>query len=331
MAEAAPAAGSAWDPGQYERFREERAQPYRDLAALVEREPAMRVTDLGCGTGELTAWLHGELGASETVGVDASETMLARAAEQRRDGLRFQQADIRAWAPAEPPDLIFSNAALQWVDGHEELWPRLAGLLASGGQIAVQMPVNDDHPSHTVARELAAEQPYAEAMAGHERVFPVLAPERYSELLWSLGFERRLVRVQVYEHVHGSVNAVVEWMKGSLLTPYRSASRRPSTNACWPSTRVASTRTRATAGPTSSRSSGSWCGGACRWAVERGRRRASRKKRRAVQHACPGSAPRRSRSALRCGRPKRGRRPLRSVGSSGSPRPSIAGRSGSPG
>jgi trans-aconitate 2-methyltransferase len=212
---------SAWDPGQYERFREERAQPFYDLAALVEREPAMRVADLGCGTGELTAWLHAELGAAETVGVDASDTMLARAAEQERAGLRFEQADVREWSPTAAPDLIFSNAALQWVDGHEELWPRLAGLLAPGGQIAVQMPVNDEHPSHTVARALAAEAPYAEAMAGYERVFPVLAPDRYAELLWELGFERRLVRVHVYEHVHPSVDAVVEWMKGSLLTPYR--------------------------------------------------------------------------------------------------------------
>ncbi len=218
---ASGAPGSAWDPGQYERFHEERAQPFRDLAALVEREPAMRVCDLGCGTGELTAWLHAELGAAESVGVDASETMLARAAEQRGDGLRFEQADIRAWAPDAPPDLLFSNAALQWVEGHEELWPRLARLLAPGGQIAVQMPVNDDHPSHTVARELAAEPPFAEAMGGYERRFPVLEPERYAELLWGLGFERRLVRIHVYEHVHTSVDAVVEWMKGSLLTPYR--------------------------------------------------------------------------------------------------------------
>lgn len=212
---------SAWDPLQYERFREQRAQPYRDLAALVEHAPAMHCADLGCGTGELTSWLHAILGAAETVGVDASETMLARAAEQQTVGLRFEQADIREWAPAHPPDLLFSNAALQWVPGHEEVWPRLAGLLAPGGQIAVQMPVSDDHPSHTIARQLAAEQPYRDAMAGYDRPFPVLAPERYAEMLVELGFERRLVRLQVYEHVLPSVDEVVEWMKGSLLTPYR--------------------------------------------------------------------------------------------------------------
>ena len=213
--------GSAWNPRQYERFREQRAQPYRDLAELVERAAAMRVADLGCGTGELTAWLHETLGARETTGIDSSETMLEQAAPRRREGLRFERADIRSWTPDRPLDLIFSNAALQWVDGHEELWPRLAGLLARGGQIAVQMPVSDDHPSHTVARELAGEPPYRDRMAGYERPFPVLAPERYAAMLFDLGFERRLVRLQVYEHVLPSVDSVVSWMEGSLLTPYR--------------------------------------------------------------------------------------------------------------
>ncbi len=212
---------SAWDPVQYERFREQRSQPYRDLAGLVERAPAMRVADLGCGTGELTAWLHETLGAGETIGVDSSETMLEHAAPRGRRSLRFERADIREWRPAGHPDLLFSNAALQWVDQHEELWPRLAALLAPGGQIAVQMPVSDDHPSHTVARELAGEPPYRDAMAGYERPFPVLPPERYAEMLFELGFERRLVRLQVYEHLLPSVDSVVSWMEGSLLTPYR--------------------------------------------------------------------------------------------------------------
>ena len=42
----------AWSPSQYERFRAERAQPFWDLAALVEPRPGMRIADLGCGTGD---------------------------------------------------------------------------------------------------------------------------------------------------------------------------------------------------------------------------------------------------------------------------------------
>lgn len=212
---------TAWDPAQYGRFEAERSQPFHDLAALVERVPSMRVVDLGCGAGALTAWLHGELGAAETVGVDASESMLEQARAHEAAGLRFEAGDIRTWAPDAPVDLVFSNAALQWVDGHEELWPRLAAMVAPGGQIAVQMPMNDDHPSHVEARALAAEEPFRSELDGFERRFPTLAPERYATLLHELGFERPHVRVQVYGHVLPETRAVVEWVKGSLLTPYR--------------------------------------------------------------------------------------------------------------
>src|SRR3972149_5256184 len=87
----------AWDPVQCRRFGSEGAQPFHDLASLVERMPGMRVVDLGCGAGELTAWLHRELAASETLGVDADSAMLAQAAAHAGAGGRFEVADLRLW------------------------------------------------------------------------------------------------------------------------------------------------------------------------------------------------------------------------------------------
>ncbi len=214
------APGSAWDPNQYERFKAERAQPFYDLVSMVERQPGMRVVDLGSGTGQLTAWLHRELGASETLGIDAAETMLAQAAEHERDGLRFERGEIAAFEPDRRYDLVFSNAALQWVEGHEQLLARVADAVAPGGQLAVQVPANDDHRSHRIARSLAGGE-FREQLAGYERVFPVLTPVRYAELLHALGFQRQQVRMQVYAHVLPETRAVIEWVKGSLLTPFR--------------------------------------------------------------------------------------------------------------
>ena len=184
--------GGEWEPGQYERFRAERAQPFRDLAALVERAPGMRIVDLGCGTGQLTAWLHDELRASQTLGVDVSESMLAEAEPRAREGLRFARGEIATFEAERPFDLVFSNAALQWVDGHEALWPRLAACLAPGGQLAVQVPVNHDHPSQRVLREVAARPRFANRLDRQTRPFPVLAPERYAELLHGLVLVRWL-------------------------------------------------------------------------------------------------------------------------------------------
>ena len=68
----------AWAPSQYERFRDERAQPFHDLVRLVQLRAPRSVVDLGCGTGELTRELHERLGAEETLGIDNSETMLMK-------------------------------------------------------------------------------------------------------------------------------------------------------------------------------------------------------------------------------------------------------------
>ena len=199
---------TAWSPDQYEKFKSERAQPFWDLVALVHPQPRMRIADLGCGTGELTRALHEKLGARETLGIDSSETMLARAPSA--PGLKFRNESIESFSEGGF-DLIFSNAALHWIADHESLFRRLAPL---GKQIAVQMPSNDDHPSHAVAAEVAKE------LGMTPKPTHVLPPERYAQLLHELGFRKQHVRMQVYGHLLPSSEDVIEWVKGTLLTFY---------------------------------------------------------------------------------------------------------------
>jgi len=203
----------SWDVDQYERFKNERAQPFRDLAALIEPRPNMRIVDLGCGTGELTRELHEQLAASETLGIDSSESMLQKASPSGT--LHFQLGDIASFTADRPFDLVFSNAALHWIPNHEWLFTHFMLLLAPKGQLAVQMPANHDHPSHRIAAEVAA------SFGIEPRTVNVLAPESYAALLHRLGFARQHVRLQVYGHLLPSTADVVEWTKGTTLTPYR--------------------------------------------------------------------------------------------------------------
>lgn len=209
-----------WNPAQYDRFKDERSQPFFDLLDLVQPRPGMTCIDLGCGTGELTAQLHKRLAATSTRGIDSSPAMLAKAAARAAPGLAFSADDIATFEPAGPVDLVFSNAALHWLPDHPRLLARLAGWLKPGGQMAVQVPANNDHASHRVAHQVAARPGFATAMQGYVRQWSVLAPEAYATLLHGLGFARQSVRLQVYLHVLESADAVVEWVKGTLLTDY---------------------------------------------------------------------------------------------------------------
>jgi trans-aconitate 2-methyltransferase len=219
-----------WSPSQYEKFKDERSKPFFDLLALVRPKPGMRAVDLGCGTGELTRALHQRLGAAETLGVDSSASMLAKSAAFAGEGLRFAQARVEDFAAEAPLDLIFSNAALHWVEDHPALLARLAGMLAPGGQLAVQIPNNADHPSHVVAAEVAREAPFRDALGGYVRVFPNLPLADYATTLDRLGFREQDVRLQVYAHHLGQRDDVIEWVKGTLLTDYEKRMPAP----LWP-------------------------------------------------------------------------------------------------
>lgn len=213
-----------WNPEQYGRFHAERSQPFFDLLALVQARRGMRVADLGCGPGELTRELHLNLEAKTTVGVDNSEAMLAKSQAFAGNGVSFEKADLRDFAARLASrnsfDLVVSNAALQWVPDQPQVLEQLTRMLAPAGQLAIQVPANQDHPSHATARELVGESPFHEPLGGYVRLFSNLAPEGYATLLDRLGYRQQHVRLQVYAHHLASRDEVIEWVRGSLLTDY---------------------------------------------------------------------------------------------------------------
>jgi trans-aconitate 2-methyltransferase len=211
-----------WDPAQYEKFQREREQPFFDLAATVRPAPAMRVVDLGCGTGKQTRLLHRQLDAAETIGIDRSDKMLEGIRrEALPPGLHFETGAIEDFPGSRGPfDLIFSNAALHWVDDHRSLLPRLASALAPGGQLAFQVPAMHMEATHLVAEQVAGEDPFRSSLGGWRRVPPVLTAEEYARIFYDCGLAEQRAQLIVYPHVLPGPEAVAEWTKGTLLTEY---------------------------------------------------------------------------------------------------------------
>jgi len=212
-----------WDPAQYEQFADQRLRPARELLARVPLERPARVVDLGCGTGNVTRLLRERFPDADVLGLDSSAEMLEKA-RATAPGVRWSQADIDSWAPEEAPDLIYSNAALHWLAGHEALLPRLFGALAPGGCLAVQMPLSWSLPSHVLMREvLASGGPCGRSLGTaslRERAAqrPVAEPATYYDLVARAAAAVDVWTTEYLQQLEGP-DPVLEWVRGTGLRP----------------------------------------------------------------------------------------------------------------
>jgi trans-aconitate 2-methyltransferase len=212
---------AVWDPTQYLRFSDQRLRPALDLMGQVPLSAPRRIVDLGCGAGNITAILKRRYPSAEVIGIDASASMLEQARITAPD-CRFEQGNFATWFPQDAdtaPDLIYANAALQWVGGHAALFPRLMALLAADGVLAVQMPAMHDAPLRRLQYEVAARGPWAERLASHASAPAILDATGYWDLLRPLAASLDIWET-VYLHPLTGEDAVVEWATGSSLRPF---------------------------------------------------------------------------------------------------------------
>ena len=218
----------SWDPGQYLKYSSERLRPALDLLARVSLAAPATIVDLGCGAGNVTAFLAERWPRSRIVGVDSSKEMLtkARAAAGGAVKQEWIEADIATWTPGEAVDVVYSNAALHWQDDHARLLPRIFDWVAPGGNLAVQMPDQFAAPSHTALAEVVATARWRDRLGPLRRASSVLPAAGYFRLL-AAAAERVDAWTTEYLHVlpasRDGVHPVAAWLKGTAMTPFLAA------------------------------------------------------------------------------------------------------------
>jgi trans-aconitate 2-methyltransferase len=210
-----------WDAELYLRFGRERTQAAIDLAARVELTTPARVADLGCGPGNSTAVLRARWPAAVVVGVDSSPEMIAAARTSDPAG-RWVLGDLATWADDRPFDVVYSNAALQWVPNHAAVFPRLFGLVAPGGALAVQIPAHFESPLHRLMEQIADRPGWHGNPSSAKRALTVERPGFYYDALSPLS-SRLDLWVTEYLHVMDDPSAIVEWIRGTGLRPFLAA------------------------------------------------------------------------------------------------------------
>lgn len=212
---------SKWDPKQYLAFGSERMRPALDLLARIPLEAPRTVVDLGCGPGNITPALKARWPEAAVTGVDGSPEMLERA-RATLPGAAWVDADMNGWTPDAPVDLIYSNAALHWLEDHAAVFPRLMRQLASGGYLAAQMPRNWFAPSHTIITDIVTEGPWRATLEPLLRPNPTGAPQDYYDILAPVSASLDLWETEYCQILEGE-NPVAEFVKGSQLKRFLDA------------------------------------------------------------------------------------------------------------
>jgi trans-aconitate 2-methyltransferase len=207
---------SEWSAGQYLKFEDERTRPARDLLAQVPLSEVRRAIDLGCGPGNSTELLVQRYPKAVISGIDSSKDML-RQARERLPQCDFVEADLANWMPDEPVDLLFANAAYQWVPDHLNAMCKALEGLAPGGVLAVQMPDNTREPSHLAMEDVAKRFGIGK---GARVDLPTVGA--YYDTLRPL-CRRVEIWHTIYNHAMADAEAIAEWFRGSALRPFFSA------------------------------------------------------------------------------------------------------------
>ncbi len=204
-----------WDPKQYLGFDFHRLKPALDLISHIPNEAPESVIDLGCGTGNVTRILKERWGETDITGVDNSDEMLQKARESYPD-INWQTVDLNNWQSNQPVDVLFSNAALHWIEDHDVLFPQLLKSVKPGGYLAVQMPRNWGAASHMSINETVASGKWRERLESVIRLEPTLSPDAYYKIIAPLVSEIDIWETDYIQVLEGE-NPVAEYVKGSWL------------------------------------------------------------------------------------------------------------------
>ncbi|HMP89955.1 MAG TPA: methyltransferase domain-containing protein [Kiritimatiellia bacterium] len=130
----------------------------RVLEMLPENINPMRILDAGCGPGRLMRLARHRWPASDLVGVDIAEGMIAeaKAAFAGDSNTDFVVSDITNFNTDQAFDLILSSSALHWLKPFDRGLAHVAGLGQKGGVMAIAIMLDGTMSELRQSREAAA-------------------------------------------------------------------------------------------------------------------------------------------------------------------------------
>lgn len=210
---------SDWKPNLYLAYEKERTQPSIDLVTRIDIENPKRIIDIGCGPGNSTNVLKSRWPQAEIIGLDSSKAMLDKA-KSKYNGIDWVCTDATDdLTELGKFDIVFSNAAIQWIPNQDLLLKKLFGMLSDNGVLAIQVPCTKYMPLYTELKILISSEKWEHEFSGFADNCIKNTADFYYNNLCNLTNEIDLWETN-YFHVMNTHSDIVKWYTGSSLRLY---------------------------------------------------------------------------------------------------------------
>ena len=208
-----------WNPSLYLKFEKERTQPVKDLISHIEKDQPLRIIDIGCGPGNSTRELQNKWPNAHIIGLDSSPNMIEKAKKDLPD-IEWIVGDAGAdLSHLGKFDIVFSNAAIQWVPNHERLLNKLFSMLKEEGALAIQIPNAKDMEINIAVETTATDAKWKEYFNDLEENIFYNVPEFYYDVMCNLTKEIYLWETYYY-HVMKSHQEIINWYRSTGMKPF---------------------------------------------------------------------------------------------------------------
>lgn len=213
-----------WDAALYAANSAVQQVWARELIAKLNLRGHEHILDVGCGDGKVTAEIARAVPQGSVTGIDASLEMISFAQKafpaSRNPNLEFQVMDAREIRITRTFDLVFSNAALHWVDDHQKFLAGAAAVLQTGGRLVVSCGGKGNAQDVFVALrpELRAKS-WRQFFRQIPDSYFFYSPDEYKKWLAKAGFSARRVGLAPRDATYPGAQGFAAWLRTTWL-PY---------------------------------------------------------------------------------------------------------------